>query len=167
MGNADRLKHLEDLRSDIRDEIKRRIEQRDKYSLQLTVTLGALVALAFAREGFERALTAAPLISIYFVVLILYSYRVHHVLARYLREELEPLISDEVKVPLDVEWEYYYYQKRIPGIRRWFFMLTMWVVTGASMAYLFLCKPVEGLSWVALLYVVVCIVVTIVFWKKE
>ncbi len=67
MGNP--YDHLEAIRSDIRDEIKRRIGQRDSYSVQLTVAVGALAGAAFARVELERALLAAPLVSIYFTVL--------------------------------------------------------------------------------------------------
>jgi hypothetical protein len=68
------LLHLEALRSDVRDEIKRRIEQRDRYSIQLTLAMGAIVAFAFSKDGFRMALVAAPLVSIYFTVLVLYSH---------------------------------------------------------------------------------------------
>jgi hypothetical protein len=51
--------HLEKLRDDARDEIKRRIEQRDKCSIQLTIALGAIVAVAFSKN-LDKALLAAP-----------------------------------------------------------------------------------------------------------
>jgi len=96
--------HLEKLRDDVRDEIKKRIEQRDKYSIQLTIALGAIVAFTFrsGSSGSSQALIAAPLVSIYFTVLILYSYRIHKILARYLREEIEPRLAELHEISRDI-----------------------------------------------------------------
>ena len=138
MAQQRAIAHLEAIRQDVRDEVKRRIEQRDKYSVQLTVSLGAIVAVAFAATGFEKVLIAAPLISIYFTVLILYSYSVHDVLALYLREKLEPELARRCGTPPDLEWERYYRGQAILGIRRTFFLIALWAVSVLTMAYLFL-----------------------------
>ncbi len=134
--NANTYDHLEKLRADIRDEIKKRIEQRDKYSIQLTVVLSAVVAVAFSGTGLQKTLLAAPLASIYFTVLVLYSYRVHRLLARYLREEIEPKLAEAANTDVGVEWERYYVDHAIPGIRKRFFLLALWVVTVASLGVL-------------------------------
>jgi hypothetical protein len=54
--NSPNYDHLEKIRDDIRDEIKRRIDQRDKYSIQLTVVLSAIVGVSFSKPGFEKIL---------------------------------------------------------------------------------------------------------------
>lgn len=132
--------HLEALRIDVRDEIKRRIEQRDKYSIQLTIALGALVAIAFSRTDLAKVLIAAPLVSIYFTVLIMYSYSVHSVLALYLREELEPRLADLSGTPVDTEWERFYARHEVPGIRKGFFLAAVWVVSFGSLGYLWVAQ---------------------------
>lgn len=132
------IAHFETLRQDARDEIKRRIEQRDKYSIQMTIALGALVAVSFSMTDLRMVLIAVPLVSIYFTVLILYSYRVHRLLAQYLRDEVEPELARGYGIDCDKEWENYYKKHNVPGIRRWFFLLTLWAVTIMSLVYLWL-----------------------------
>lgn len=134
------LAHFETLRQDIRDETKRRIEQRDKYSIQLSIALGALVAVSFSWTNLRMVLIAAPLVSIYFTVLILYSYRVHDVLAKYLRKEIEPELARLCGTPPEKEWETYYKTQEVVGIRRWFFLVALWVVCALSLIYLWLAE---------------------------
>jgi hypothetical protein len=126
---------LQALRADARDEIKRRIDQRDRYSNQLTIALGALFAVALAEPGLDKILLAAPLISIYFTVLILYSYRMHSVLAGYVTR-LETELSRASGVPAELEWEHYYSRHAVPGIRRTFFLAALWVVALLVLLYL-------------------------------
>jgi FtsH-binding integral membrane protein len=133
------LDHLEVLRKDTRDEIKRRIEQRDKYSIQMTIALGALIAVSFSSTNspdLRMVLIAVPLVSLYFTVLILYSYRVHKVLATYLKDKIEPKLAEGYSIDLGLEWENYYKDHEVQGIRRWFFLVTLWAVTGLSLGYL-------------------------------
>jgi hypothetical protein len=129
--------HLEKIKKDLRDEIKKRIDQRDKYSIQLTVVIAALVAIAFSERGFQKALIAAPLASIYFTVLILYSYRVHRLISKFLREVIEPRLAAGAASDPAQEWETYYEANAIPGIRKGFFIAALWVVTLASIAFLY------------------------------
>lgn len=133
-----RLERLGSLWNEARCEIRQRIEQRDKYSIQLTVALAALVAVAFSKPELRRVLLAAPLASLYFTVLILYSYRVHDALARYARDVLEPRIAAAVGNDVKTEWENFYATLHVPGIRRVFFVWALWVVLSLSMIYLFL-----------------------------
>lgn len=152
-----RQQHLESLRQDARLEIKSRIEQRDKYSIQLTIALAALVAVAFSRTGFRRVLLAAPLVSIYFTVLILYSYRVHSILAKYLRQALEPELAKELDVDLSLEWENFYANNAVPGIRRSFFVSALWTVTLLSLGVLW------ATEWGDVTFRSVLLVVTFVY----
>lgn len=164
------LAHFEKIRQDLRDEVKRRIEQRDKYSVQLTIALGALIAVSFSTAGLRAVLIAAPVVSSYFTVLILYSYRVHHVLAKYLREEIEPELACLCRTPVNKEWENYYNTQEIPGIRRQFFLATLWVVSALSLGYLWLAQR-NQLGWLLLLAASVVYVganawITKHFWKE-
>jgi len=166
------IAHLETIRQDIRSEIKDRIKQRDSYSIQLTITLAALVAISFSPNNFTRALLAAPLISIYFTVLILYSYRIHGLLSQYLREEIEPKLADLCGTDREAEWESYYTVHAIPGIRRSFFLGTLWAVLIISFLYLGVTQrsDTEFLLGVLLpatcIYLIVAIAVTKTFWSK-
>jgi hypothetical protein len=149
-GSSVRFVHLLSLRDDIRGEIKTRIQQRDSYSIQLIVALGVIFVVAFAQHGLDKVLIAAPLVSIYFTMLILYSYRIHDVLARYLRLEIEPRLADLVindserdssrglRWRHDLEWESWYisHGRLRPGLRRSFFYWISLATTIATLAYL-------------------------------
>ena len=165
------IAHFEKIRQDLRDEVKRRIEQRDKYSVQLTIALGALIAVSFSTTGLRMVLIAVPLVSIYFTVLILYSYRVHDVLAEFLREEIEPELARLCGTPPEKEWETYYSTKAVRGIRREFFLLALWAVCVISLIYLW-CTQAQQAGWILLLvataaYGGAALWATIVFRRKE
>jgi hypothetical protein len=175
VGDAQAIAHMEVLRKDVRGEIKQRIQQRDTYSIQLTFGLGALLTIALAQpgHGFDlgKVLLAAPLITIYFTVLILYSYRLHKLLALYLRDTIEPELARLCGTPLKSEWEHFYALHAVPGIRKAFFLLALWVVTAASLAFLWDAygqqpdfSPVLGIATV--IYTVAAIGVTLAFWKS-
>ncbi len=170
MSEERAIAHFEKIRQDVRDEVKRRIEQRDKYSIQLTIALGVIVVVAFSRIDLRSVLLAAPLVSIYFTILILYSYRIHKVLAQYLREEIEPEMARLCGTSPDKEWETYYNTKAVPGIRRWFFLLALWVMCLAPLFYLWIAKR-ESLCTIliiaTILYIGAALTITIRFWEKK
>jgi D-glycero-D-manno-heptose 1,7-bisphosphate phosphatase len=128
--------HFEDLRTDGRDEIKRRIQQRDQYSIQLTVTLAAIIAGSTSGSGSPKLLLLAPLAAIYFTKLILTSYRMHDVLAEWLRDVIEPHCSEAFGTPLEIEWETWQRFRETPGIRRKLFVVVQWAVTLISVLLL-------------------------------
>ncbi len=167
-----KIEHLRMLREDARDEIKRRIEQRDKYSIQLTIALGAIVAVTLSNE-LNRVLLVAPIVSIYFTVLILYSYQVHHILAQYLRKEIEPALAELCGTDSSKEWEIYYDKLNVPGIRRSFFLVTLWIVCILSPLYVLLfesdkadCEFTLFAVLATLSYLVAAILITKKFWGK-
>jgi hypothetical protein len=132
------ITHLDHIRQDLRDEIKERIKQRDNYLIQLTIALGIIIGISFSRVGLGKAVLAAPLVTIYFMVPILESYRVHHIITKYLREEIEPKLALLHEFPTENEWETYYNKNAVAGIRRNFFMIILWVTSILSLAYLWL-----------------------------
>lgn len=132
---AIKIGHLETIRNDIRDEIKRRIEQRDRYSIQMLVALGAIMGFSFTTAN-NIIICVAPLVAIYYSVLILYSYRIHIVAAKYLREKLEPELAEVCGVSKNLEWENFYNCNQVPGIRRMFFNVIPWIVLIGSYSYL-------------------------------
>ncbi len=166
------IAHLEARQQDIRDEIKRRIEQRDKYSIQLTIALGAIVAVSFSVANLGKVLITAPLVSIYFTVLILYSYQVHRLLARYLREEIETELARLCGTSPEKEWETWYtaHAHAVPGIRRWFFLLALWFVCVASPLYLWMIEGQDPEFRMVLFFatpVYIGTAVWITFWDKR
>jgi hypothetical protein len=135
-----RINHYEKLREDVRSEIKLRINQRDNFAFQLITTLGVICSVAFAQEGFNKVIIVAPMLSMYYTMQILYSYRLHDLLAKYLREILEPQLSKLSMTNPKHEWESYSFheKKTNTGIHRSFFFWKMWIVTVASMSYLWM-----------------------------
>jgi D,D-heptose 1,7-bisphosphate phosphatase len=147
------IKHFESLREDIRDEIKRRIEQRDKYSLQFVIALATIAALfSFSNTGgigidFRKVIVIAPGVSIYFSVLILYSYRIHYILTKYLSVKIEPKLATLHELSRDYEWENFYRSLSIPGIRKNFFLFTPWIVLNLMILYILKNYSHEFIPW--------------------
>lgn len=170
MSQDKAIARLEGLRQDARDEIKRRIEQRDRYSVQLTLALGALAVLAFSKPELKMVLIAAPLLSIFFTVLVLYSYRIHNVLTRYLRDKIEPELARLCGTPVETEWETFYKKQRVPGIRRRFFLISLWVVSILSLGYLLWGErgnpEFTVLIIAAGVYILSDLLITYWFWKE-
>jgi len=164
------LVHIETLWHEARDEIKRRIEQRDKYSIQMTIALGALVVVSFSSASspnLRLCIVAVPSVALYFTTLIIYSYRVHTVLTTYLRERIEPRLAEGYGIELDLELENYYKNREVPGIRRWFFLLTLWAATVLSLLYLWFQADLRAELGAALFIMTVLyglLVITVTFW---
>lgn len=173
MSNNHEINHLESIREDIRDEIKKRIEQRNRYSIQLTIALGALTAIAFSKSDRAMVLIAAPLVSIYFTMLILYSYRIHKICAQYMRDKLEPELARLCTSDPELEWETYYSRQRVkPGIRKKFFIFTLWAITILTWIYLYVqhtdklaSQNVVGI--LSLLYIIAVYTITRIFYKRK
>jgi hypothetical protein len=128
------LSRLRELYADVRDELKQRIQQRDKYAFQVTIAIGAIMGFGL-KEGQHRVLIAAPLVSLYFTVLILYSYLIHSNLTRYLREHIEPEIARLCGHRKEIEFESWCSENRTSSIRRWFFLGAMWSTVVLCMCY--------------------------------
>lgn len=174
-GQGKELARLEAIYQELRSEIRQRIEQRDRYSIQMTVSLAAIVAISATRTDqmreMHRVLLAAPLVSIYYTVLIQYSYAVHSVLSRQLREAIEPAIARLTGVSVEFEIENYYKTHRVPGIRRTFFMTSMWVMTVCTTLVIGLTEPSWSMDSIlvlsaSLLYWVFALGVTLLFPKE-
>lgn len=179
-----KIEHFKMLHQDIREEIKLRIHQRDTYSIQMTLALGTLVGIAATsviqstavNNLAYRALIAAPLIAIYYTALILYSYRIHRLLSKYLREVIESELARLSFVSIGVEWENWYLKNAVPGIRRSFFLGSLWIITISSPLYVAFSELLQShITWhellfaplgiVSIIYLVSTIFLTISFWK--
>ena len=65
------VEHLYATQKDVRDEIKRRIEQRDKFILQQVVSTALITGFALSEKGSPKLLLAVPFVWIYFTGLVL------------------------------------------------------------------------------------------------
>lgn len=133
--------------------------------------MGAIVAFSFSKDGFRMALVAGPLVSIYFTVLILYSYRIHAVLSDYMRSQIEPAIAKAAGTEPNIELETWYKTRAVPGIRRSFFVATLWAITTLTMTYLLLAERDnhfdEMVLWcLAVVYLIAAISITYAFRGK-
>ncbi|TFE24539.1 hypothetical protein [Cohnella luojiensis] len=131
-----KLSHYEKVREDVRNEIKLRMRQRDRFAIHLITMLTLLFAVAFAEESYNLILVAAPMLSVFYTLMILHSYRKHDLLARYLREVIEPELAMLCRIDPAREWQSYSYKMSRYGSRRAFFLWVMWVVCTGLMAYL-------------------------------
>ena len=86
-----RLEHLTQTYNDCRGEIEMRIQQRDNFSVQFIVAIGAVLSLALS--DFSHAiylLFLMPAITMFYTMQILYSYSIHDRIHLYLVNVLEP-----------------------------------------------------------------------------
>lgn len=139
-----KINHLEKIREDIRDEIKRRIEQRDRYSIEFTIALSAIIAVSFYQAQNKFILIFLPGISNYFSWLIFYSYRIHIILVQYIYTKIEPSLSELCKLELENEWQHYYKMHEEYGIRRPFFLIINWLITFIILFYLILTEDLSN-----------------------
>lgn len=178
------ITHLEAIRRDLRDEIKQRIRQRDQYVIQLTLAIGAILAISFTPVPISSASWATigpisrkgvllvPMISIYYTILILYSYRVHTQIAGYLHDKLELKMAELHGLDAGMEWEHYYKAtNNKPGIRRRLFFGTLWTTSSLSMGYLWAHELtsewfIRVLIVASLLYLLLMLWVTTHFWHE-
>ncbi len=131
-----RISHYEGVKQDIREEIKLRIRQRDKFAVQLVFLLTLIIVFALAEGGDSLALAATPLPSVFYTWMILHSYRKQEWLARYLREVVEPELTRLCQVDPTRELETYRHAAKGPGTRKVFFLWAMWVINAGAMTYL-------------------------------
>ncbi len=159
-NNSEKIQHLENIRNDVRDEIKNRITQRDKYSIQQLISLGVITGVAFSRPELIYVLFIAPAVSLYYTMLLIYSYKIHDFSTKYLREVLEPELADLCDLNQKIELQNYYRNnKSKPGIRREFFIATMWIVVTSTLFYLWYIYYLDQ-SFVIVLFVLSIVFVT-------
>lgn len=137
--DEERIRYLEMMRSDLRDEVKQRITQRDNYAVQMVVALGVILVGVLSFNGNTIFLLFAPLVTLYYTFLILASYRVHRKIGDFFRGHLNPEINRICDIPPELDWETFYRStaKKIGGMRIVFFSrVVMWVVNLISISYL-------------------------------
>ncbi|MCD9022126.1 hypothetical protein [Cohnella silvisoli] len=131
-----KINHYEKVKEDVRSEIKMRIKQRDYFAIQLVIMLVLLCAVGFADKGYTQVLIVAPLLSVFYTMLILHSYRKHDALARYARDVLDPQLAELCQIDPAHEWHSFDFKTAKSGVLRVFYLWAMWVVCLGSMTFL-------------------------------
>jgi hypothetical protein len=131
-----RINHYEKLKEDARNEMKQTVNQRDNYIIHLVTMLVVLCSVAFAEKGFVQVLVAGPLLTIYYTLQVLHSYRLQETLSQYLRDIVEPQLAILSKIDPRHEWGSYYLMRARPGFFRGFFLWAMWVISSGLMTFL-------------------------------
>jgi len=169
-----RMAYLVGIRDDLRNEIKQRILQRDRYANQLTLAMGAIMAVAMVpglgapgntplARPYLGLLVVVPLVGIFYSSLILYSYKIHRTLARHIEQRIEPEIEELCPTPLKprystpAAWEMSYVQtySQTPGIRSGFLRVMTEIAALLAMT----------VAWVAGdLPFVLLLILTIAYW---
>lgn len=154
-NNQDKyIEHLEKTRALVREELLQRMKQRDTYSIEMTVVIGALGAIGIAISSDKRLepillliLIVTPFLALYFTKLIMYSYRVSQVLGDYMKNYIEPqfinIFQEYIQIApinsvnnlenrslwlLQSEWESYRDTRSDTmdrGVRKFFFLYSM------------------------------------------
>jgi len=147
---SDRITHLEVLRADARDEIKRRIAERGAFSGQLVLAVTSSLAVAAAGgDRFIRVLLAVPPAVAFFVLMILHSCRIHEAIVGYLRWDLEPRLSAASGTPLRLEWETYYGARHLPGLHKGFYRAVLVLCAISFPAIVAIAEKVGLYFWLA------------------
>jgi hypothetical protein len=146
LSKTDRaINHYESIRISIREEILFRIGQRDSFSNYLAVSLGTIVTAAFLSNNI-LVLLIAPFASIYFTSMIMHSYEIHVKIMTYLRDIIEPELSRLCETPCEHEWEYFYTSRYKSGIRRHFYVYSMYLICLFVPIIVYLIEPS---TWIA------------------
>ncbi len=113
------LARLESLWQESRDEIKQRITQRDSYFIRMAITFAAII---IGTIKYKAIVFLLPIVGMYFAVLISSSYKIHHALTSYMRDELETKIK---QLLIDSgnntyqEFEEMFETRSLVGVRAW------------------------------------------------
>lgn len=96
-----KLQILLEIYKDLRDEIKRRVDERNKYFVQAIMFFGALLAVGYTgkREYAISALVAGPWLSLLFLFLIYRSFTIGENIKLYLKHWVEPSLLNMSNVP--------------------------------------------------------------------
>ena len=135
------LERLESLWNDSRKEVLQRITQRDTYFIRMSILIGATFVGTIKHAGI---LFVAPIIALYYSILIFHSYQIHKALASYMRDELEVKIQGLLGQDY-LEYEQMFKSKNLVGVRSWMYeKLTLAISCIVGLAALFVdAKNVE------------------------
>ena len=86
---------------DLRDEIKRRVDERNKYFIQSIITFGAILAFSYDKDSVCAfgALLLGPWLSLLFLFLIHRSFTIGENIKLYLKSWVEPSLLKMSNIP--------------------------------------------------------------------
>lgn len=151
---------------ELRDELKRRIVQRNNFAIQFVAAVAAILAISCGVKNYEyiNVLFLLPIITAFYAVRIFSSYRVSERLVEFMCHYIEPQIAkciDEDK-PEDILWESFCEKDRKIsmssgiGIQKGFFQTVLFLVPIISFL---LYSVVKGTNVFTIIYFSVCMIV--------
>lgn len=141
--NKEQVEFLKQTHDDCRKEVEMRIQQRDNFSIQFIIAVAAICAVALTELKYASFLFfLLPFVTIFYTVQILYSYKIHDRLHKFLVEEIEPKLASELGYDEFAKnrlfWESYCENdsrkqgRKTPGIRKGFFKITSKIMPAIS-----------------------------------
>jgi hypothetical protein len=100
------LRNYEILHKEAREEIRLRLNRDSGLQTQLIASIGAVVGLS-AVPGAGNLVLVAPLVGIYFAIVIAHNRWMIAKVGFYLRTTIEPALTRLTGVPLSDQWEHY------------------------------------------------------------
>ena len=127
-----RLEHLLSVQEDLRGEVKQRVAQRDGFATQFIIACGTVITISLLDFAYSFFLIwFIPIVTIFYSVLILYSYTIHDNITSFLRKHIEPEISRLLKISHPHRQNFLWETRcaydrtmektKFPGIRKGFF----------------------------------------------
>jgi len=172
-ANDTKLEQLRIIYEDARSEIRQRIEQRDKYIIQQLITLGTILGVAFYKKIYELFILI-PFISLYYTLLIEYSYRIHNKISKNLRN-IEPEMTTLSGLNTEFHMETYHHkegnkerdkktkkEEKIndeAGIRHLFFMLSFYITLLFSLSLIFYYESNEGINFFIIATTIISVII--------
>ncbi len=183
MSNEKEIEYLLQTHNSVRNEIAQRIGQRDTFSIQFIVSVGAVFSLGFLDFQFSPFLfLLLPLVTLFYSIQILYSYVIHDRCHAFLVEEIEPRLSTLLNyTPYEknrLMWESYCHIEskeratKTPGIRKNFFIYTSYIMPFISCTLFgFLCVyksifSIHVASISAIAFFVICELINVIILHK-
>lgn len=159
LTSSERLEHLVKVHADVREEIKQRISQRDKYVIQNLISTGFIFAVTFTKIENKSLLLLLPITHLYFLYLIDYSYQIHNRLAEYLRDvvedEMHALIPSIRTNRFSYLETYFGKNRKESGIRSSFFSNTFIYAWAICLVLLFESHFVDGAKGIIFISIMV------------
>lgn len=135
--------YLLNLENDIRDEVKKRVAQRDSFAVQCIVAAGVLIGLSITESAFAPYIILLfPLIAFFYINQINHSYAVHAKLMEFIVDKIEVDIKKLYNGEKSLGWNNYAYKeekknKDAFGKRRNFFNYVIYFIPFVSVGIFF------------------------------
>ncbi len=103
------IRHLDEIRNDIRNEIKFRVSQRDSYLIQMLIGIVGLITIGF-QWNIQQLFIFLPMIPLFYTYQIQNSYQISFICIKFLHDVIDPKLNLLCQLPARYEWEKYFSQ---------------------------------------------------------